>query len=171
MTLFKNDKVVLIKYYQGKLIVGETYEIGNITETSIIIRDRVSKVALAAIDVDAFPKYFMKPVSVQLNRTWTPWEPAIGADGTTYGFYRTNNKKVQFKSMDGVRGEASCHADDEFSLKKGISLAQLRATDKAFTQKETELDSNLKMLRDAHESIRHAISSLSGKHNKKVSAK
>ena len=58
--VFKNDKVTLIKD-MGKLKkIGEVFEVANITDTSIVIRDVKTKIALAAIPINEFDEFFSK---------------------------------------------------------------------------------------------------------------
>lgn len=131
MNIFKNDKVTLVKEFENLKKVGETYEVANITDTLIVVRERVSKMAIAAIPIDEFKNYFTKQVSTD----WTDWEGFADAAGSLIGYYRTNHKKVQVKSIKGdFKGVASCNTkyNDSFSLDKGIRLAYARCRKKAF---------------------------------------
>ena len=123
MTIFKNDKVVLIKEMGNLHTVGETYEVANITDTAVVLRDVNTKIAIAAVNIDDVAKYFDKPENV---KTWTPWQRLIDQRGNTIAFYRTNRKKVQVRTADGFRGEATCNKCDEFNLYFGLSLALKR---------------------------------------------
>lgn len=156
MNIFKGDKIVLVKEFTDKLNIGETYEVGNLTDTSVIVRDVMTKVALVAIDIDNFAEYFVKP---EQARKWTPWQSMVNRDGSHIGFYRTNQKKVQVRSMEGYRAESSCHATDEFSLRIGLNLANLRCTEKSLVKMEDTLVKNLDYVRSELEKVRHGINS------------
>lgn len=156
MNICKGDNIVLVKEFNDKLNIGETYEVGNLTDTSVIVRDATTKVALVAIDIDNVSEYFVKP---EQARKWTPWQRMISRDGSHLGFYRTNQKKVQVRSATGDRSESSCHAEDDFSLHIGLNLASLRCTEKTLTKMEDNLVKNLGYIRSELEKVRHGINS------------
>lgn len=156
MNICKGDNIVLVKEFNDKLNIGETYEVGNLTDTSVIVRDATTKVALVAIDIDNVSEYFVKP---EQARKWTPWQSMISRDGSHLGFYRTNQKKVQVRSVEGYRAESSCHATDEFSLRHGLNLASLRCTEKYFAIMESVTAKNLDNIRSELEKVRHGINS------------
>ena len=156
MNIYRGDKFILIKEFNEKLNVGETYEVGNITETSVIIRDLNTKIALAAIEIDSFEEYFVKP---EQSRKWTPWQNMINRDGDHIGFYRTNHKKVQVRSVEGYRAESSCHSEDVFNLRHGLTLANLRCSEKHLVTMERMTEKNLDTIRSELEKIRHSINS------------
>lgn len=133
MNVFKNDKFVLVKEF-GKLNnVGSTYEVASILEKSIVMRDGKTKVAACAVDIENFDEYFKKAEDIN---GWTPWTKFSGAQGEVIGFYRTNMKKVQVKSISGVgiKAEACCYKDDKFDLYFGLNLAFLRCKLKALNR-------------------------------------
>lgn len=141
MNIYRGDKVVLVKELPKLKEVGLTYEVGDLTGKSVIIRDVASKVAICAIDFETFDEYFAKPEEV---RTWTQWEGVISEIGVVY--YRTNLKKVQVKiptELGEVRAECSLTKGDEFNLHFGISLAYKRAIRKYLIKKEAVLDKEL----------------------------
>ena len=123
MTIFKNDKVVLMKEMGNLHTVGEAYEVANITDIAVVLRDVNTKIAIAAVNIDDVEKYFEKPENV---KAWTPWQRLVDQRGNTIAFYRTNRKKVQVRTADGFRGEATCNKCDEFNLYFGLSLAMKR---------------------------------------------
>ena len=45
MKIFRNDKVILIKEYDKLKMVGSEYEVANITDTSVVLRDAIRKIA------------------------------------------------------------------------------------------------------------------------------
>lgn len=137
MSILKHDKVMLEKSYGELNAIGEVFEVGNLTETMVVLRDIKTKVAVCGIDYDDFDKYF----SVVRTRpsTWTPWTALADDAGRTIVYYRTNNKKVQVRNADFntpinsskfahkiYRAEASCSPNDEFSLFYGVQLAYMR---------------------------------------------
>jgi hypothetical protein len=139
--IYRGDKVVLVKELPKLKEVGLTYEVGDLTGKSVIIRDVASKVAICAIDFETFDEYFAKPEEV---RTWTQWEGVISEIGVVY--YRTNLKKVQVKiptELGEVRAECSLTKGDEFNLHFGIQLAYKRAISKYLVKKEKALSSEL----------------------------
>lgn len=168
MNICKGDKIVLMREFNDKLTVGETYEVGNYTDKAVIIRDVKSKVALAAFDIASMDEYFA--LTDVARQRWTPWLPVISADGALFGYYRTNQKKVQYKSANKVRAESSCHPDDTFDLVRGINLAQLRASEKANMKMLNQANEVVNDLNAKLESIRHAIRHVSGKPMRKESA-
>lgn len=123
MSIMRNDKVVLIKTMGNLQVVGETFEVANITETAVVLRNASNKIAVGAIDIDVFDEYFKKPEDV---KGWTPWQRLVDQLGNTIAFYRTNLKKVQVRNPDGIRGEAACNKCDEFNLYLGLNIAMKR---------------------------------------------
>lgn len=120
-TILRNDKVVLVKEYGELKLVGDTFEVANVTETAVVLRDPLTKVAVGAIDIDDFDNYFQK----KLNG-WCNWEILRAANDDMIGAYRTNGKKVQVR-VEGFRGEATCNKIDNFNLNTGIEIAFYRS--------------------------------------------
>ena len=131
-TIFRGDKVVLVKEYDRMKQVGQTFEIGDITNQAVVIRTEDTRVAVGAISIDDFENYFVKKENIVVG--WTKWYRLIDTMGNVIGFYRTNFKKVQVKvnHTDGCFvGEASCNSNvDEFNLQFGITLAYKRCHNK-----------------------------------------
>ena len=86
MIIFRNNRVMLMKDF-GNMSVGNIYEVANITDTSVILRDAEKKIAVGAIDIDQFDQYFKKPEEV---KKWTKWNGLRNASDDTIAFYRTN---------------------------------------------------------------------------------
>lgn len=128
MNIFRNDRVALIKEFGNMKTVGEVFEVANITDTAVILRNASSKIAVGAIDIVDFEQYFKKPEDV---KSWTKWHGLMDNKGNTIAFYRTNFKKVQLRTPDGIQAEACCNKCDEFNLFFGIQLAMLRCKDKS----------------------------------------
>lgn len=143
MNIFKNDRFVLIKEMEYFNKVGMIYEVANITDTAVVLRNVKTKVAVGAVNIDDFDKYFVRPETV---KSWTKWWGMVDTAGNMIGFYRTNLKKVQVRNLDGIRAEASCNKryGDEFDLTFGVHLAYARCEDKRLKKLETEYENALK---------------------------
>lgn len=145
-SVLKYDRVVLVKEFGKMKMVGEVYEVANITETAFVLRDAKNKVAVGVIDIRDFEEYFKKEEEV---KGWTPWTPVVSRvdNGTVEFFYRTNRKKVQVKLMmtnnDSIKGEASCNTMDEFDLYFGIKLAYTRLDNKFKERYKRHLEEEL----------------------------
>lgn len=124
MNIVKNDKLVLINEFGKLKTVGQTYEVANFTDTAVVLRDAVSKVAVCAVDIASIDTYFKK---VEEARSWTRWIRIVNATNDVIAFYRTNQKKVQVRTLDGFRADATCRKDEPFNLAFGIYLAYARA--------------------------------------------
>lgn len=161
MFILRNDKVVLIKEFGELKIVGETFEIANITDTAVVLRDARNKIAVGAIDIAVFDQYFKKPEEV---KGWTSWQRLVDQLGNTIAFYRTNQKKVQVRTTEDIRAEATCNKCDEFNLAFGIRLAMTRCELKMlkhihseYTQVMERMNGDIKMKEDM---IRKMIKSI-----------
>ena len=140
MNILRNDKVILTNVMGNFQFVGETFEVANITETAVVLRNERTKVAVGAIDIDMFDQYFRKPEEV---KCWTPWQRLVDQIGNTIAFYRTNLKKVQVRTVDGYRGEATCNKADDFNLYFGLCLAMKRCEIKMMKDIEKDYTKNL----------------------------
>lgn len=135
-TIFRNDRVILMKEYDKLKAVGETFEVANVTNTSVVLRHPVTKVAVGAVDIKDFYNYFTKEI-----QGWTDWTVLVINGGQTVGWYRTNGKKVQVKTNDGERAEATCNKTDRFNLYLGVNLAFSRCHKKFLQKVKTEIES------------------------------
>ena len=142
MNIMRNDKVILTKAIGNLQVVGETFEVANVTETAVILRNASNKIAVGAVDIATFDQYFKKPEEV---KGWTPWQRLVDQLGNTIAFYRTNWKKVQVRAADGVRGEATCNKCDEFNLYFGLNIAMRRC----------EIKSLKKIVADYEDAMKH----------------
>ena len=161
MNIMRNDKVVLVKGMDSFKKVGETYEVANITETKIVLREVTSKVAVGAVDIDAFETHFKKPEEVS---GWTQWEKLVDRTGNVVAHYRTNGKKVQVRTPDGYRAETTCHNADDFNLFFGIQLAYNRCIEKCLNDEENSLmeamadiERELNTIRSMRSETKHTI--------------
>lgn len=145
MNIMRNDKVILTKPMGNLQVVGETFEIANVTETAVVLRNARNKVAVGAIGIAEFEQYFKKPEEV---KGWTPWQRLLDGIGNTVAFYRTNWKKVQVRTPDGVRAEATCNKCDEFNLYFGISIAMNRCELKILKQMRSDYEGVMKQITD-----------------------
>lgn len=141
MNIVRNEKVVLLKPIKSLQTVGEIYEIANLTDTAIVLRDVNTKIAVGAISIDDFDKYFAKIEDV---KGWTPWQRLVDGASNTIAFYRTNYKKVQVKTVGGYRSETSCNKCDNFNLYFGIYLAYARCMDKFYNDVKRDYEEGLK---------------------------
>lgn len=135
-TIFRNDKVVLIKEFDKMSTVGQEYEVANITDTAVVLRDVTTKIAVGAICIDDFDKYFAKSLKA---KKWTAWTKLIVNDNSVV-FYRTNGVKVQVKSVSNVIGTACCNSGDIFNLYIGIRIAYLRMQNKILNTAINKID-------------------------------
>ena len=135
-TIFRNDKVVLIKEFDKMSTVGQEYEVANITDTAVVLRDVTTKIAVGAICIDDFDKYFTKSLKA---KKWTAWTKLIVNDNSVV-FYRTNGIKVQVKSVSNVIATACCNSKDIFNLYVGIRIAYLRMQNKILNATIEKMD-------------------------------
>ena len=140
MNILRGDRLILTKEYDKMKMVGATYDVANITETSVVMRDARTKIAVAALPINIIEEYFKKPEEV---KGWLPWTQIAGENGGVVAFYRTNGRKVQVRTINNIRSEASCH-DDEFNVFFGVRLAYLRCQQKVLNNNEEFLYSELK---------------------------
>lgn len=154
MTIFRGDKVALAKEFDKLTQIGTVYEVANITtDNKVIIRDTVSKVAIGAIGIDDFEKYFNKLEDTKKSG-WTEWHRLIDSNDDMIGIYRTNYKKVEVKIGDSsknynnknkkdnkmsITGKAFCCKEDDFNLAYGIRLAYMRAIKKSYIKNKEQL--------------------------------
>ena len=142
MAILKYDKVTLIKEFGKMNMVGEAYEIANISDDSFVIRDTNKRVALGVISFEEFNKHFKKVEDV---KGWTPWVKFMDEFGNA-DFYRTNFRKVEVKAF-GKRASAACNlAEDEFNLHFGLQLAYCRCLNKMLLDSKKEHQEALKMI-------------------------
>lgn len=175
MNVFRSDRVVFIKDYDNsKLIVGETYEVANITDSSIVLRNVKNKVAVASIAIDEFDQHFKKANEVT---GWTRWIPLALRDANITAFYRTNGKKVQVRIGVGgkvgnrsMQGEASCMRDDEFNLMFGLQLAYLRCENKYLNNEKKKYEKKMSQIKESmgHNNVEilNMLNSLDNKNKK-----
>ena len=142
-SVLKYDRFILTKELNEKVKnIGECYEVANILESSFILRDARSKVAVGVVDFEDFDNHFVKEDNF---KGWTPWQQMIGFDGQTDAYYRTNRRKTQVKFLTAkVRGESCCNKVNDFNLTFGIQTAYIRALNKAHEQKKAKLEKELK---------------------------
>lgn len=147
MNIIRNDKVVLIQEFDKLNSVGMTYEVANITDNVVVLRDAKSKIAVCAIDIEDFDKYF-KRFDEARTKMWTKWQGIADIDGNVIAFYKTNWKKIKVKTVDGFRAETTCCKDDEFNLAFGVNLAIIRCKVKRLKQTQKDFETSLECIRN-----------------------
>lgn len=152
MNIIKGDKVIQIKELEKVNLIGNMFEVANFTETAVIIRDAVSKIAVCSVGIDEFDQYFKKADEVN---GWTNWTQMVDPLDNMIAEYRTNQKKVEVRIMNNmlgypnnkvIRSTATCSKGDEFNLSFGIQLAYLRCERKYL---QNEIDEYDELISDA----------------------
>lgn len=147
MNIVVNDKVIAIKPLGRLNALGNTYEVANIQNNMIVLRDINTKVAMCSVEMAAFDKYFKK---VDEFKEWTEWCPLASreGDGNIVGYYKTNNRKVMVKLHNGVKAIATCNCKhgDTFNLAIGIQLAYMRCVSKTLKKGIDEYQNVIKHL-------------------------
>jgi hypothetical protein len=141
-TVLKFDKCVLVKELNEKFKqVGDVFEVINVMEDSLLIRDTKTRVTIGIVSFKDFEKHFVRENNF---KGWTNWTPLVGFDGQTDALYRTNHKKTQVKFItDKVRAEACCSKTDDFNLSFGIQIAYMRCLNKAMSKQRDELNEKI----------------------------
>lgn len=161
-SVFRGTKIILIKKFENLNKVGKVYEVGDVSNSMVIIREVDSKAAVGAVTFEDFDNHFEV---VKSNNKFTKWKTFADGFGNVIGVYRTNQKKVQVKLFTGntfvVRAESSCHKGDTFNLFFGLKLAYLRALKKlnemALHINNTEHQRHQKLLRETKRSINNML--------------
>lgn len=149
-TTLKFDKVVLVKELNEKFNrTGEIFEVANILEHGILLRNAKNRVAIGVVSFDDFERCF---VTENNFKGWTKWQPIVGFDGQNDAYFRTNRRKTQVKFItDKVRAEACRSKVNEFNLSFGVQMAYLRCLNKSLEKKKLEYEKLI-------EEINHKIS-------------
>ena len=139
VTVFRGDKVVLMKSFDKMQNIGNMYEVADFTNTNIVLRDCATKVAACAVSITDFSNYSDKAENV--IGKWTHWHPIIDGLGDVVCFYRTNFKKIEVRIFTSdkfyITAKATCCKNDNFNMGFGIHLAYLRAI-----KKQCEIEKN-----------------------------
>ena len=141
MNIVVGEKLVLMHPVDKLKNVGQIYEIANIVDNFIVLRDEKTKIAVGVCDIVAIETHFTK---YEKFTGWTQWNRLINGRGDVIAFYRTNGKKVQVRTVDGFRGEATCNKCDTFDLWFGIRLAHARMQLKIMSKVKTQCEDVLK---------------------------
>ena len=167
MNIFRYDKVVLVKEFYGMSAVGSAYEVANVTDTKVVLRDATSKVAVGAIGIEDFENHFKKPEEVH---EWTAWQKLVNKSGDTIAFYRTNCKKVQVRLPNGIRSDAACNSKngDDFDLYFGVNLAYERCTYKEWKNFVEEYEPLIKVAHSEMSECKHRIKMMINSLDKKA---
>lgn len=157
MMILRNGKFILSKEMGDLKMVGKAYEVANITETAIVMRDADTKIAVCAVDIKNFDEYFER---VEDSNKWTPWEKVVDRNGNTMAFYRTNQRKVQVRTPEGIRAESCCNKCDEFNLFFGLRLAMARCRIKQLNNVKEEYDTVVKHIDNDIDVTKSAIKNM-----------
>lgn len=159
MNIVKGDKVAMIKGLESLSLVGEVFEVANITDTSVVLRDIPSGIILCTVNIDDFDSHFKKK-SELVN--WTDWHYILDTSGNIMAYYRANHRtgKVNVKTPDGFRSSASCSQGDDFNLAFGIKLAMLRCNRKAIKNAIAHYEDNVELLESQLVENKDAINKL-----------
>ena len=154
MNIVRNDKIILVNEMENLKLIGETFEVANIVNDSVVLRDAKSKIAVCAVGIHELDQYFKKP---EETVEWTHWTRLIiGADDVV-AFYRAKGRKVQVRLPDGTHSESNCNKCDEFNLFFGIQLAYERCMNKIYKKMEKDYESALKKIRADMSETHHRI--------------
>lgn len=169
MNIVKGDKVVMTNGLERVNLIGETFEVANITETAVVLRDPNTKVAICSVDIDDFDQHFEKPESV---KGWTKWCYLLDGDGNIFAFYRSRPEKgkvevkVPFDNEHVIRKSAACSQGDMFNLEFGIRLALLRCEKESYKRNKIIMEESAKyyegLLVDNKNKTNELIASLFG---------
>ena len=147
MKIVKGDKVIMTNGLERVNLIGETFEVANLTETSAVLRDPKTKVAICSVNVDDFDKHFAKHESV---KGWTRWCHLLDSDGNIFAFYRSRPSKgkvevkVPFDNNHMIRKSAACSQGDIFNLEFGIRLALLRCEKETYKRNKEIMEESAK---------------------------
>lgn len=143
MAILRMKRYILIKDFEN-LVVGKAYEVANIMDETVVLRDASSKLAVAIIKIEDFEEYF---VESEKAHAWTPWTAFRNEQGGT-SFYRTNGKKVEVKH-EGTKSAAYRSKADDFNLYFGVNLACLRCEVKKALKDMKKLEEHRNMIDSA----------------------
>jgi len=130
----KGSKIELVKPMGAFDNIGEVCEVTNVTEDGVI-SFRFGGCHLGCMSYNECEKYFKhyKPIK---KREWTGWAMRTmeycRLDSRLVPViyhYRYNNKQIQIRTNRynaKIECHTSCNKCDEFSLKKGLELAEKR---------------------------------------------
>lgn len=132
--MIKGDKIRL-KAKMGVFDnIGEICEVTDVNDGGVICFRFGNGRHLGCMSFDEYEKYFELVEAEPIKRVWTKWKPCYLHFYDTDGYdidldvlFRKNDKRVQVKLADGsIKASATCRNDDEFSLAKGLDLAEKR---------------------------------------------
>ena len=136
MNILKGDKLVLIREFDKFKTIGQCYEVVNIADEYVVLRDCETDIPVCSVNFADLDKYFKKESE---KAGWTNWTRMINPVGDTIAEYRTNFKCVEVRILNDmldypngkvIRSTAMCSQGDDFDLAFGIHLAYLRCEQK-----------------------------------------
>ena len=151
--MIKGDKIRL-KAKMGVFDnIGEICEVTDVNDGGVICFKFGNGRHLGCVSFDEYEKYFelIEEEKEPVKRVWSKWNPYILHFYDTNGYaidldalFRKNDKHVQMKLADGsIKASATCRNDDEFSLAKGLDLAERRLIVKYLSRKVKEYAGSL----------------------------
>ena len=144
MNVVMGEKVILTNPIDKLKSVGAVFEIANIVDNYIVLRDAKTKVAVGICNIVDMDFHFKKFENFTGNK-WTSWTNILDETGNIIGFYRTNGKKVQVRSFESnFRGEASCNKTDTFDAWFGLRLAWERMQSKIIANHKKQCETAIK---------------------------
>lgn len=169
MNIVIGDHVIMYNELERLNLIGEEFEVANMTETSVILRDPHSGNCICSVEIDKFDKHFKKP---EYMDGWTKWSTIMTPDGDIFAFYRSrpSKGKVEVKLADGevmlnrshgARCSATCSQGDMFNLEFGIRLALQRCYKKHY-------EKNLKIMNESAEYYKSLMTDNKNKVNEMI---
>lgn len=112
--LFKGDKIKQVKTMVGFNYVGSKFNIVQIDGELIVFENHMGR---GMMNMKEFEQYFEKVVEGE----WSDWQKK-----DFYMEYRTKGNTIQCKFRDGIITHARCLDEDEFNLKTGLDICELK---------------------------------------------
>lgn len=148
----KGDRIKLLTPMGVFTNVGEICEVVDVNEDGVIsFKFGKNGLHLGCMSYNEFEKYF----ELVEKNAWTEWErykfaynDLEGAYESILVEYRTNGKIVQLRTCDYekdkfIKASSTCSSADDFSLKKGLALAEKRLVIKLLNEELDEYVKNL----------------------------
>ena len=160
MNVVIGEKVILTQPVDKLKNVGEVFEIANVVENFVVLRHERTKMAVGVCNITDMDAHFEKYEHFN-NRKWTPWTRLLNCREEVIGFYRTNGKKVQVRTLhDNYRGEATCNKTDTFNVWFGINLAWERMHSKIIADYKKNVEKAMKHIKEEEHNNKNKIKRL-----------
>lgn len=126
MVVCIGSRVILTHEIDKLSNIGAAYIVKDIIDGRFVILEMEdAENSKVVVSFDIFPEYFDTHY-----HGWTEWAALNDTGGNVLAWYRTNGKRVQVKTNDGFKAEASCSKYDKFNLRKGLDIAYARCVKK-----------------------------------------